>query len=118
MFPPNNNSMIPAYKKRAAELRDKILLVHPIKKGKSNRPVLINKNYRTEIKFKCYESNKFNFKTKKSIAKFVPRDKSYDDIHLFAREHFNILASTQTFLREYNGKNISETYYNSKTSKL
>ena len=34
--------------------------------------------------------------------KFVPRDKSYDDIHLLAREHFNKPKSTQTFLGEYN----------------
>ena len=112
MFPPNNNSVIPTYRERAGELKDKIRRAHPIKKDKRNRPVFINKNYGIEIKLKCYESNKFKLKTKQSIIKFVPRDKSYDDIHLLAREHFNIPNSTQTFLGEYNGKNISETFEN------
>ena len=94
MFQPNNNSVIPTYKERAAELKDKIRRAHPIKKDKRNRPVFINKNYRIETKIKCYESNKFKLKTKQSIVKFVPRDKSFDDIHLLAREHFNVPKST------------------------
>ena len=104
--------MIPTYRKRAAELKDKIRRAHPIKKDKRNRPLFINKNYRIEIKLKCYENNKFRLKTKQSIVKFIPRDKNYDDIHLLAREDFNIPKSTQTFLGEYNGKNISETFEN------
>ena len=119
MFPPNNNSVIPTYRERAGELKDKIRRAHPIKKDKRNRPVFINKNYGIEIKLKCYESNKFKLKTKQSIIKFVPRDKSYDDIHLLVREHFNIPnSSTQTFLSEYNGKNISETFENIETYAL
>ena len=38
MFPPNNNSPIRTYKKRAVELKDKIRRAHPIKK--INAPVL------------------------------------------------------------------------------
>ena len=112
MFPPNNNSVIPTYKERAAELKDKIRRAHPIKKDKRNRFVFISKSYRIEIKLKCYENNKFKLETKKSIVKFVPRDKSYDDIHLLAREHFNIPKSTHRFLGEYNGNNISKTFEN------
>ena len=110
--------MIPTYRKRAAELKDKIRRAHPIKKDKRNRPLFINKNYRIEIKLKCYENNKFRLKTKQSIVKFIPRDKNYDDIHLLAREDFNIPKSTQTFLGEYNGKNISETFENIETYTL
>ena len=61
---------------------------------------------------KCYGSNKFILKTKQIIVKFVPREINYDDIHLLARVHFNIPKSTQIFLGEYNGKNISETFVN------
>ena len=118
MFPPNNNSVIPTYRKRAAELKDKIRRAHPIKKDKCNHPAFINKNYRIEIKLMCYENNIFKLKTKQGIVKFVPRDKGYDDIHLLAREHFNIPKSTQTFLGEYNGKNISETFENIETYAL
>ena len=50
MFRPNNNSMIPPYRERAVELKDKIRRAHPIKKDKRNRPVFINKNYRIETK--------------------------------------------------------------------
>ena len=39
-------------------------------------------------------------------------------INLLAREHFNIPKSTQTFLGEYNGKNISETFENIETYAL
>ena len=35
-----------------------------------------------------------------------------------AREHFNIPKSTQTFLGEYSGKNISETFENIETYAL
>ena len=112
MFPPNNVSVIPTYRERAADLKDKIWRAHIIKKDKRNRPLFINKNYRIEIKLKCYENNKFRLKTKKSIVTFIPWDKNYDDIHLLAREHFSIPKSTQTFLGEYNGKNISETFEN------
>ena len=110
--------MIPTYRKRAAELKDKIRRAHPIKKDKRNRPLFINKNYRIEIKLKCYENNKFRLKTKQSIVKFIPRDKNYDDIHLLAREYFNIPKSTHTFLGEYIGKNISKTFENIETYAL
>ena len=103
---------------RAAELKGKIRRAHPIKNDKRNHPAFINKNYRIEIKMKCYENNKFKLKTKQSIVKFVPRNKSYDDIHLLAREHFNTPKSTQSFLGEYNGKNTSETFENIETYTL
>ena len=90
----------------------------PIKKDKCNHPVFINKNYRIEIKLTCYENNIFKLKTKLDIVKLVLRDKGYDDIHLLAREHFNIPKGTQTFLGEYNGKNISETFENIETYAL
>ena len=90
MFLPNNNSVIPPYREMTAELKHKIRQANPLKKDKRNRPVFINKIYRIEIKLKCHENNKFKLKTKQSIVKFFPRDKVYDDIHLLAREHFNI----------------------------
>ena len=68
-FPPNNNSVILTYRERAAKLKDKIRRAHPIKKDKCNGPVFINKNYRIEIKLKCYESNKFKLKTKQSTSR-------------------------------------------------
>ena len=36
MFPPNKDSAILTYKERAAELKDKIRRVHPIKKINAN----------------------------------------------------------------------------------
>ena len=36
MFPPNNNSVIPTYRERALELKDKIRRAHPIKKDRRN----------------------------------------------------------------------------------
>ena len=75
MFPPNNGSVIPTYRERAGELKDEIRRAHPTKKDERNRPVFINKNYRIEIKLKCYENNKFILKTKQSILKFIPQDK-------------------------------------------
>ena len=109
IFPPNNISVFLTYREKAVELKDKIQQVHPIKKDKRNRPEFINKNHRIEIKLECYENNKFKIKTKQRIVKFVPWDKSYD-IHLLAKEHFNIQKSTQTFLGEYNGKDISKNF--------
>ena len=100
--------MTPTYRERPAKLKDKTRPTHTIKKDKRNRPVFINKNYRIKIKLKCYGSNKFILKTKQIIVKFVPREISYDNIHLLARVHFNIPKSTN----EYNGKNISETFVN------
>ena len=118
MFPPNNGSVIPTYRKRAAELKDEIRRAHPTKKDERNRFVFIIKNYRIEIKLNCYENNKFILKTKQSILKFIPQDKNYNVIHLLAREHFNIPRSNQIFLGEYNGKNISETFENIETYAL
>ena len=64
MFPPNKDSAIPNYRERAVELKYKIRRAHPIKKDKRNRPVFINKNYKIEIKLKCYENNRFRLKTR------------------------------------------------------
>ena len=64
MFPPNKDSAILTYKERAAELKDKIRRVHPIKKDKRKRSIFINKNYKIEIKLKCYENNRFRLKTR------------------------------------------------------
>ena len=68
MSPPNYGSVIPTYRGRASEIKDKIRWAHPIKKDKHNRPVFINKNCRIEVKLKCYENNKFRLKTKQSIV--------------------------------------------------
>ena len=118
MFPPSNNSVISTCRERAAELKDKIRQAYSTKKDKRNRSVLINKNYRIEIKLTCYESNKFKLKTKQIIVKFVPQDKSYYDIYLLARKHFNIPKITHTFLGQCNGKNISETFESIETYAL
>ena len=66
MFPPNINSVIPTYRERVAELKEKIRRAHPIKKDKRNHPVFINKNYRIKIKLKYYGNN--NLKRNKVLS--------------------------------------------------
>ena len=66
MFPPNINCVIPTYRERVAELKQKIRRPHPIKKDKHNHPVFINKNYRIKIKLKYYENN--NLKRNKVLS--------------------------------------------------